>query len=217
MVTVSDYPYYIAVEAMDEFSAIWCQALKMRNNDKRTQAMDGCCQVLALKYGTMEEGSAAHVLMTKVDPKVTREYSETTIELFEQVEELKQNMGNNIAQVLNRGEKLEDLAELTDKTLEECKLFKKRAEMLSWSMLVKNNRGVIIGTTLCTVAGGAVGFFLGGPLGAGVLTCMESVVLAQAIEASACAALFGGTALVGAKSAEKMWFWNQKFVPMKHD
>jgi hypothetical protein len=214
---VSDYPFYIAVEAVDEFSAIWCQAVNMRNKEKRTQAMNGCCQVLALKYGTMEEGSAAHVLMTRVDQKVTSEYSETTIQLFEKIEELKQNMADNIDQALSKGEKLENVLELTNKALERCKLFKKRAQQLRWSMFIRNNRGVIVGTTICTVAGGAVGFFLGGPLGAGVLTFMESAMLAQAIEASACAALFGGTALVGAKSAEKMWFWNQKFVPMKHD
>jgi hypothetical protein len=75
----------------------------------------------------------------------------------------------------------------------------------------ERKKSIIIGTTCVTAAGGVVGFMAGGPAGAAVLTSMTSVAAAQAIEAFAGATIFGA-ALLGARSAMKTWFWNQKFI-----
>jgi transcription termination factor NusB len=211
VVTSSAYPEEVAVEALDELYELFQKAQRKWFQSKRTHETETCCTALLMKYGTLADGSAAQVLMSQVDQSVRLEYSASIRNLMNHVDELKEEMADNIQEALAKGEKLDRLEELSNECLEQAKLFKKRAKKLSWTMWLKDKRGVVVGTTLFTAAGAVAGFLIGGPAGAAVLTSMESVAAAQAIEASILASLFGGSFL-GARSIAKTWFWNQKFL-----
>lgn len=253
VVTTTDYPSDVAVEALDELSETFIAHIshpahrRLRRpwwkNILRTNHHPGAsCQehvietvpdasnngaasddttssncprsatahAILLKYGTDIEGSAVHTITTQIDETIRREYSARIRRLLDCVDILQDQMHDNIQAALYKEEQLKRLEQLSGECLEQAKLFKKKAKKLSWSMWLKDKKGVVIGTTLCTAAGALTGFLLGGPAGAFALTSMESIAAAQLVEASTVAALFGG-GFLGARSMASRWFWSQRF------
>ena len=141
-------------------------------------------------------------------------YAERVAELMEQVELLQHQMNMNIQGQLKNMETAESVLAKSQECMELAKVFKKRANTLKHRQWYKSKRGVVIGTALCSIAGGVGGFLVGGPAGAAVLTSMSSVAAAQAIEMSA-GAIVCGTVFLGASSTWESWFINQRFIPLQ--
>jgi hypothetical protein len=223
IIATSDvYPNDIAIECVDELyetvisvkRSSWGRPRRAAAASKRRQeSMDACCRGLATKYGTLDEGSAAHAIMTDIPTDVRDPYVNHIQELMSKVDRLQHQMQQNIQNELKNIETAEAIQEKSQECREMAKIFKKRTSKLKWNTWYKDHRGVFVGTTVCSIAGGVGGFLIGGPAGAGVLSGMGSVAAAQAIEASAGAAILGVTFL-GASSAFKSWFINQSFLPL---
>jgi hypothetical protein len=209
------YPNDIAIECVDELYETIISAKRSSSwgrSKRRQESMDACCRGLAAKYGTLDEGSAAHAIMTGM-ADVREPYLDHIKELMAKVDSLQHQMHQNIQNELKNIETAEAIQEKSQECLEMAKIFKKRASKLKWNTWYKDNRGVFVGTTVFSIAGGVGGFLIGGPAGAGVLSGMGSVAAAQAIEASAGAVILGVTFL-GASSALKSWFIYQRFLPL---
>mmetsp|Transcript_21082 Transcript_21082/g.29764 ORF Transcript_21082/g.29764 Transcript_21082/m.29764 type:complete len:201 (-) Transcript_21082:803-1405(-) len=178
---------------------------------KRENAIQTCCAFMAMKYGDLGEGSAPNMLITEIDDELRLQYSESIRNLIQITEVLKNQMNDNIQGALENIEDAEEIKKQSAECLELAKVFKKRTKRLKWTLWAKDKKYTIAGTTVVGAVGGVAGFMAGGPAGAAVFTGMTSVAAAQAIEASIGAAVFIG-GFVGAKSAMKTWFWNQKFL-----
>jgi Synaptobrevin len=205
------YPMDIASECLDELHELHQQAMGKFRPQKRKQAEDACCMTIAIKYGTLDESSAAHVLMTEIEPEVRSQYSKSIRNLMDEADEIKEEMNNNILALLNQVEKIERLEALSADLEQQAMVFKKRAKKLKWSTSWDNS--VFLGTAVVTLAGGIVGFLAGGPGGAAVLTPMASVAAAEATE-TIVLAVAAGAGYLGAQSAMKSWFATQKFIPV---
>jgi hypothetical protein len=90
--------------------------------------------------------------MTEMDAEIRDPYCASIRQLMEQVASLKEEMADNIHDLLERGEKIEHLQELNGDLLEQAKIFRKRASRLKWAMtptlikLAKTANFVVIGT-----------------------------------------------------------------------
>lgn len=212
--TASSYPAVVAVESVDELHAIFEEGVQKKiwgSTARRAAARDQCCMGIAVKYSTLEPGSAAHALTSQVDDDLRLSYSKSIKNLLQEVDALKHQLAKNIEGALKNIEKAEVVEKKCAECLELAKVFKKRARRLSWSMWAKRKKFEIAGAAIFGTGGFIAGFLVGGPACAGVLTGMSSVAGAQLIEASIGALLFVA-GFVGAKSTIETWFWNQKLV-----
>jgi Synaptobrevin len=210
--TSPSYPMDVASECLDELYELHQQAMGKFRPQKRKQAEDACCMTIAIKYGTLGENSAAHVLMTEIEPDVRSQYSKSIRNLMDEAEEIKGEMNNNIIALLSQVEKIERLEALSADLEQQATVFKKRAKKLKASTTSWDSN-VLLGTAVVTLAGGIVGFLAGGPGGAAVLTPMASVAAAEATE-TIVLAVTAGAGYLGAQSAMKSWFATQKFIPV---
>jgi hypothetical protein len=219
IVTSVDYELIIAAEGLDALSdSILHQRQKdarilrkyFRTNTVEAQAL--CCQQVANAYQDFEEESIPHTLMTKMDPAEVMKYSQAAKKLqarYHEIAAVKNQMHDNIQQVLENTAKMEDLKDLSDELLEGALVFKKNAKKLHnhfW-------KAKLAGAGLAALVGGGVGLMAGGPAGAVLFTEMASVAGAQAIEVAIGAAVFGGLYL-GADSVGS-WAFSQplRFLP----
>jgi Synaptobrevin len=211
MITTSpEFPNDVAVECLDEFYEIFRQVRRRSWSAKdRAKAQEACCKGIAMKYGTLEVGSASHMIITEIQEDARSQYSNSIRDLMDQVDKLKDEMAENIVEALKKGENLDHLLEMSSELLEQAKVFRKQAKKLEWTMWAKKNKVVLIGTTCFSAAGAALGFMAGGPDLAVLFT--DPFFGAQAIEASITAVIFGA-GFLGARSAMQSWFWNQPFV-----
>jgi hypothetical protein len=160
-----------------------------RKNTAQAQVL--CCQQVAEAYHDFEEPGIPHTLMTKMDPAEVTKYSQAAKKLqgrYQEIAAVKNQMHDNIQQVLENTAKMEDLKDLSDELLEGALVFKKYAKKLHnhfWN-------AKLAGAGLAAMLGGGVGLMAGGPAGAVLFTEMASVAGAQAIEMAIGAAIFGG-------------------------
>lgn len=210
MITTSpEFPNDVAVECLDEFYETFHRVRRMCWRDKkRANAQEACCKGIVMKYGTLEVGSAPHMIMTEIDEDVRSQYSNSIRDLMVQVDKLKDEMAENIVEALKKGENLERLLVMSSDLMEHAKVFRKRAKKLNWTMWARDSKGVLVGATCFIAAGAVMGFMAGGPAAA---VLFDPFMGAQAIEASMSAIIFGA-GFLGARSAMKTWFWNQQFV-----
>lgn len=205
--TNNRYPHEVAIECLDElcetFNSIqqnWCPWKK-----DATQ-VNGCCSIIAMKYGSIGKGSARDVLMTEIDDDVRLPYSKSIRELLQNVEALKTEMNKNILQSHLNCEKAEKIKKKSAECLELAKVFKKRARKLSWKTWTKKNKLMLKGFAVAGAITGITGLVAG--VTAGVVASGAST---HAIEVSVGAVVFI-TGFVGAKAAAERWLWSQKFV-----
>jgi hypothetical protein len=219
VVTSVDYELIIAAEGLDALSD---SILHQRKKDARTlrnyfrkntgEAQALCCQQVAEAYQDFEDPGIPHTLMTKMDPEEVMKYSQAAKKLqvrYQEITAVKNQMHDNIQQVLENTAKMEDLKDLSDELLEGALVFKKNAKKLHnhfW-------KAKLAGAGLAAMVGGGVGLMAGGPAGAVLFTEMASVAGAQAIEMAIGAAVFGGLYL-GADSVGS-WAFSQplRFLP----
>ena len=212
--TASDaYPEDIAIECIDELYETMRHVQRKWGQERRQKSMDACCRGIATKYGTLDEGSAPHVMMNE-EPTMRREYSARIKILMQEVDRLQQQMNENIMGHVQNMEAAERVQEKADECREMAKVFKKRAKKLRWKVWFKNHRGFVLGTALFSITGGVGGFLIGGPHAAVFFGGMASVNGAQALEATAGAIIFA-VAFIGASSALESWFLNQKMLPLR--
>jgi preprotein translocase subunit Sss1 len=166
---------------------------------------------IAVKYGSLEAGSAPDILMSQVGDDVRLPYSKSIRNLLQEVDSLKRQLAKNIEGALSNLEKAEVVEKKSAECLEQAKVFKKRAKKLKWTTWAKANKIELAGAAIVGSGGFIAGFMAGGPTGAAVLTGMSCVACAQLIEASIGALLFVA-GFVGARSVFETWFWSQKHV-----
>jgi hypothetical protein len=214
VVTSDVYPKDIAIEIVDElYETIRRIKRTTFGSQKRAMAVDTCCRGVMVKYGTLEEGSAAFAIMTEM-PDARDPYAEKIEQLMEKVDQLQDKMHDNILDQLKNIETAESIQKKSEECMELAKVFKKRATKLKNRTWYNSRRGLFIGTTVFSIVGGVGGFMVGGPAGAAALTGMSSIAAAQAIEATA-GAFIMGVAFLGASSAFETWFLNQRFSPIR--
>lgn len=214
VVTSPSYPMDIAAECLDELYELHQQAMagKFLRPQKCKKAEEACCTNIAIKYGTLDENSAAHVLMTEIEPEERLQYSKSIRNLMDEADRVKEEMNNNILAIFSQFEKIERLQKLSADLIEQAMVFKKRAKKLKWNSTYFD-KNVLLGTAVVTVVGGVIGFMAGGPGGAAVLTHMGSVAAAEATE-TIVLAITAGAGYLGAQSAMKTWFATQRFIPI---
>ena len=214
VVTSDAYPSDVAIECIDELYESIRKFRRTWGRSRRHKLMEACCRGVATKYGTLQEGSAPHAIITEMQDDVRRPYSEQIVSLLSIIDKMQVQVNQNMKdQLVNMENTDQYLQRHVDECREMAKAFKKRANKLKYLEWYKNKKWLVHGTLLFTVVGGVGGFMLGGPGAAAVLTSMNSVAAAQALEAAAGALIFGA-AFLGANSACESWFLNQKFKPI---
>jgi outer membrane lipoprotein SlyB len=196
--TTIDYPKFIAVEALDEHYET--SKRHVTNNwrpEKRKLNMQLCCEGLSKKWGTMEEGSSAFILMTEVDAEARSKYSAKIDALMNEVSVVTDQMHSNIQQQLVNMDSATRLEQKSQEALEEAKVFKKQTLKIRRNMQFKNNKMIAIGTAGAAAGGLVLGSLIGGPVGAAVLTPIFAA------------------GFLGASGAMKDWGLSQKFVVLK--
>ncbi|CAB9513325.1 expressed unknown protein [Seminavis robusta] len=197
--TTPDYPKFIAIEALDEhFETAKGHVKSKWRLEKRKQNLQACCQGLAQKWGTMEAGSAAYILMTEVDNDTRIKYSEKVDALMAEVARVKDQMHENMQNQLSNMEDADRLHQKSQEALEEAAVFKKKASSVKGKMRGKNNRLLAIGTGGSAAVGLTLGLLVGGPIGAAILTPVFAV------------------GFLGASGAMSDWGLSQKFVVLKN-
>ena len=196
--TTVDYPKFIAIEALDEhFETAKGHVKSKWRPEKRKNNLIACCQGLAEKWGTMEAGSAAYILMTEVDSDTRIKYSEKVDALMQEVARVKDQMHQNMQNQLSNMEDADRLHQKSQEALEEAMVFKKKTQSVKSKMRNKNNRLLAIGTGGSAAVGLTLGLLVGGPVGAAILTPVFAV------------------GFLGASGAMSDWGLSQKFVVLK--
>lgn len=196
--TTVDFPRFIAIEALDEhFETSKGQVKSKWRPEKRRTNLLACCQGLAEKWGTMEAGSAAYILMTEVDNDTRIKYSEKVDALMQEVSRVKDAMHKNLQNQLSNMEDTDALHQKSQEALEEAMIFKKKTRAVKSKMRSKNNRVLAIGTGGAAAIGLTLGILVGGPIGAAILTPVFAV------------------GFLGASGAMSDWGLSQKFVVLK--
>jgi len=196
--TTIDYPKFIAVECLDEhFESSKRHVHNKLIPQRRIEKLTSCCEALSKKWGTMEEDSAAYVLMTEVDPTTRANYSLKIDALMQEVNSVKSTMHQNIQDQFSNMESADRLQQKSQEALEEAMVFKKHTLKVKRTMRNKNNKLIAIGTAGAATGGLVLGSIIGGPVGAAILT-----------------PVFAG-AFLGASGAMKDWGLSQKFVVLK--
>jgi len=196
--TTADYPRFIAIEALDEHYETAKGPVKNKwRPEKRRNNMLACCQGLSLKWGTMEAGSAAYVLMTEVDSETRIKYSEKVDALMQEVARAKDTMHDIMRNTLDNMEIADQLHLKSQEALEEAKVFKKKTRDAKGAMRWKNNKLMAIGTGAAATVGLTLGILVGGPVGAAILTPVFAA------------------GFLGASGAMSDWGLSQKFVVLK--
>ena len=196
--TTPDYPKFIAVEALDEHFETSKGHVKSKwRPEKRKTNLKACCEGLATKWGTMEAGSAAYILMTEIDSETRIKYSEKVDALMQEVLRAKDIMNNNIQNQLANTENATALHQKSQEALEEAAVFKKKTQKVRGKMRGKNNQLLAIGTGGSAAVGATLGLLVGGPIGAAILTPIFAV------------------GFLGASGAMSDWGLSQKFVVLK--
>ena len=141
MVTTSPkFPNDVAVECLDELYETIQRAQSLWGPKRRANAQEACCRGIAMKYGTLEVGSAPHLIMTEIEAEVRDQYSKSIRDLMDEVDDLKDQMAENIVEALGRGEKLERLQDMSRDLMDKAKVFRKRAKKLKWGMWAKEKK-----------------------------------------------------------------------------
>ena len=196
--TTIDYPRFIAVEALDEH---YETSKRHVNNkwrpEKRIASMAACCEGLSKKWGTMDEESAAYILMTEVDAEARAKYSAKIDALMEEVNSVKSSMESNIRNQLSNMDSADRLSQKSQEALEEAVVFKKRTTQVKNKLRNKNNKFIAMGTAGAATGGLVLGALIGGPVGAAILTPIFAV------------------GFLGASGAMEDWSLSQKFVVLK--
>jgi outer membrane lipoprotein SlyB len=196
--TTIDYPKFIAVEALDEhYESSKRHVSNKWRPEKRKVNLQLCCEGLSKKWGTMEEGSAAYILMTEVDADARAKYAATIDALMNEVSVVKDQMHSNLQQQLVNMDSAARLEEKSQEALVEAKVFKKQTLKVRRDMQFKNNKMIAIGTAGAAAGGLVLGSLIGGPIGAAVLTPIFAA------------------SFLGASGAMKDWGLSQKFVVLK--
>lgn len=196
--TTPDYPKFIAIEALDEqFETAKGHVRSRWRPEKRKTNLQACCQGLATKWGTMEAGSAAYVLMTEVDSDTRIKYSEKVDALMAEVARAKDTMHENMQNQLANMENADALQQKSQEALEEAMIFKKKTAAVKGKMRNKNNKFIAMGTGGSAAVGATLGLLVGGPVGAAILTPIFAV------------------GFLGASGAMSDWGLSQKFVVLK--
>eukprot|EP00339_Tiarina_fusa_P005956 CAMPEP_0117012960 /NCGR_PEP_ID=MMETSP0472-20121206/10783_1 /TAXON_ID=693140 ORGANISM="Tiarina fusus, Strain LIS" /NCGR_SAMPLE_ID=MMETSP0472 /ASSEMBLY_ACC=CAM_ASM_000603 /LENGTH=283 /DNA_ID=CAMNT_0004716137 /DNA_START=46 /DNA_END=897 /DNA_ORIENTATION=- len=193
-----DYPKFIAVEALDEhYESSKRHVHNKWRPEKRKTNMLLCCEGLSRKWGTMEEASAAYILMTEVDADARAKYAAKIDALMNEVSVVKDQMHSNLQQQLSNMDSAARLESKSQEALEEAKIFKKQTLKVRRHMQFKNNKMIAIGTAGAAAGGLVLGSLIGGPVGAAVLTPIFAA------------------GFLGASGAMKDWGLSQKFVVLK--
>lgn len=196
--TTIDYPKFIAVEALDEhFESSKRHVNNKWRPEKRKQNLSACCEGLSKKWGTMDEASAAYILMTEVDAEARSKYAAKIDALMDEVSRTKSHMHSNIQKQLSNMESAARLEQKSQEALEEAMVFKKQTQKVKNHMRFKNNKLIAIGTAGAATGGLVLGTLIGGPVGAAVLTPIFAA------------------GFLGASGAMKDWGLSQKFVVLK--
>jgi len=196
--TAPDYPKFIAIEALDEqFETAKGHVRSKWRPEKRKTNLQACCQGLTTKWGTMEAGSAAYVLMTEVDSETRIKYSEKVDALMAEVARAKDTMHDNMQNQLANMDNADVLHQKSQEALEEAMIFKKKSQAVKGKMRGKNNQFIAIGTGGSAAIGATLGLLVGGPVGAAILTPIFAV------------------GFLGASGAMSDWGLSQKFVVLK--
>ena len=196
--TTPDYPRFIAVEALDEhFESAKGHVRSKWRPEKRTSNLKACCQGLASKWGTMDAGSAAYILMTEIDSETRARYSDKVDALMQEVLRAKEIMHENMKNQLSNMDNADALHEKSQEALEEAMVFKKKTQAVKGKMRGKNNRFIAMGTGGSAALGATLGLIVGGPIGAAILTPIFAV------------------GFLGASGAMADWGLSQKFVVLK--
>jgi Synaptobrevin len=196
--TTPDYPKFIAVEALDEhFETSKGHVRNKWRPEKRKTNLKACCQGLATKWGTMEAGSAAYILMTEIDSETRIKYSEKVDALMQEVLRAKEIMHSNMQNQLSNMDHADALHQKSQEALEEAMVFKKKTQAVKGKMRGKNNQFIAIGTGGSAALGATLGLIVGGPIGAAILTPIFAV------------------GFLGASGAMQDWGLSQKFVVLK--
>jgi hypothetical protein len=168
--TTPDYPKFIGLEALDEhYESAKGHVKNKWRPEKRRNNLIACCQGLAAKWGTMEAGSAAYILMTEVDSETRIKYSDKVDALMAEVSKVKETMHKNMVNQLANMEDADRLHQKSQEALEEAIVFKKKTKSVKGKMRGKNNRLLAIGTGGAATVGLTLGLLVGGPVGAAVL------------------------------------------------
>lgn len=196
--TTADYPKFIAIEALDEhFETAKGHVRSKWRPEKRKTKLQACCQGLSGKWGTMEAGSAAYILMTEVDSETRIKYSTKVDALMQEVARAKDTMHDNMQQQLSNMEHGAELERKSQEALEEAMIFKKKTAAVKGKMRNKNNKFIAMGTGGSAAIGLTLGMIVGGPIGAAILTPIFAV------------------GFLGASGAMADWGLSQKFVILK--
>jgi Synaptobrevin len=206
VVTDVNYPDIVAIECLDELHEVVHRANQSWTKSQRDTRRRECCLHIGQKYGTLDETSFAHDLLT-CDNKKTY----TKIVAYRDV--LHYKMSENIQNLLSHMEDIEALAANANELNAQAEVFKKHAQQLrrkvttggTWTKLA------VTGIVVAGTSGFLAGFLAGGPASAVVLIGMDSIVGAQLIEASAGSLLFMA-GFWGIHTACDTWFWNQPHV-----
>ena len=196
--TTPDYPKFIAIEALDEhFETAKGHVRNKWRPEKRQKNLTACCQGLSTKWGTMEAGSAAYILMTEIDSETRINYSTKVDALMHEVARAKDIMHDNLQQQLGNMDQADALHQKSQEALEEAMIFKKKTAAVKGKMRGKNNKFIALGTGGSAAIGLTLGLIVGGPIGAAILTPIFAV------------------GFLGASGAMADWGLSQKFVILK--
>lgn len=197
--TTKDYPRFIAIEALDEhFETSKGHVRNKWRPEKRKNQLQACCQGLASKWGTMEAGSAAYILMTEIDNETRSKYSDKVDALMKEVAKASDKMHQNMVNQLTNMENTTTLQQKSEEALQEAMIFKKKTHSLKGQMRGKNNRFIALGTGGSAAVGLTLGLLVGGPVGAAILTPVFAA------------------GFLGASGAMSDWGLSQKFVILKN-
>jgi hypothetical protein len=225
VVTSPDHSMVMGIECLDLLSTNHRAACAKWIKSRRREAQEGCCQSLADHYHPRQSTSdddAEDIASTAVWSEETRkddcggkamtldpEYvqcGESLRAIYRKLDSMKNLMHDNIMGQLDNIESAEECLERAEELKEQCKVFKKRAKKLRRNEWLKRYSHV----SVAVVSGAALGFFAGGPAGAAVMTGMESVAAAQALEAGVGAIVLGGGSYIVDSAAS--WAFSQKLV-----
>lgn len=174
--TTADYPKFIAIEALDEhFETAKGHVKNKWRPEKRKTNLLSCCEGLTTKWGTMEAGSAAYILMTEVDSETRIKYSTKVDALMHEVARAKDIMHDNVQQQLGNMDNADALHQKSQEALEEAMIFKKKTAAVKGKMRGKNNKFIAMGTGGSAALGLTLGMIVGGPIGAAILTPIFAV------------------------------------------
>lgn len=198
--TTIDYPRFIAVEALDEhYETSKRHVVASPFRKRRALQLQLCCEGLSTKWGTMDEGSPAYILMTEVDAQARAQYSAKLDALLQEVQQAKTQMHQNLQQQLSNMDVAARLEQKSQDALEEAMIFKKHTRDVKRHYQWKNNKMILVGTAGAAAGGLVLGSLIGGPVGAAVLTPIFAA------------------GFLGASGAMEDWGLSQKFVILREE